>query len=96
MSDRTLHIRIESTEDLFRRARAIARKIDKGVQLLAYLSKQGPASIRALSKELERDYKSVHGDVTKLMELGLIVKREDGRIEAPYKRIISDWRLAAA
>ena len=64
--------------------------------VLTSLNKGGPMSIRALSKELDRDYKSVHGDVSKLMELGLIRKREDGRIEAPYDRIISDIRMAAA
>ncbi|MDB5644285.1 MAG: hypothetical protein JWN07_3602, partial [Hyphomicrobiales bacterium] len=30
MKERTLHIRIESTDELFNRARAVARKIDKG------------------------------------------------------------------
>jgi predicted transcriptional regulator len=64
--------------------------------VLKHLNTEGPMSIRALSKELERDYKSVHGDVTKLMELGLIIKRDDGKIEAPYDRIISDIRMAAA
>lgn len=64
--------------------------------LLKALNKEGPQSIRALSKFLGRDYKSVHGDVSKLSELGLIVKREDGLIEAPYDRIISDIRMAAA
>jgi predicted transcriptional regulator len=64
--------------------------------LLKVLNKEGPRSIRALSKLLDRDYKSVHGDVGKLMELGLIVKRDDGLIEAPYDRIISDVRMAAA
>lgn len=64
--------------------------------LLRVLNASGPLSIRALSKDLERDYKSVHGDVAKLMELGLIVKREDGKIEAPYDRIVSDIRMAAA
>jgi predicted transcriptional regulator len=64
--------------------------------LLKVLNKEGPQSIRALSKLLARDYKSVHGDVGKLMELGLIIKREDGLIEAPYDRIISDIRMAAA
>lgn len=65
-------------------------------ELLKSLNADGPQSIRALSKLLGRDYKSVHGDVGKLMELGLIVKRDDGLIEAPYDRIISDIRLAAA
>jgi predicted transcriptional regulator len=64
--------------------------------LLKALNKSGPKSIRALSKEIGRDYKSVHGDVSKLMTLGLIVKREDGLVEAPYDRIISDIRMAAA
>lgn len=64
--------------------------------LLKALNKEGPQSIRALSKFLGRDYKSVHGDVGKLADLGLIVKREDGLIEAPYDRIISDIRMAAA
>ncbi len=120
MKERVLQIRIESEEELFRRLKAVARKIDKGehhygenlsftdldgylatftpkrMELLRHLSKSGPMSIRALSKELERDYKSVHGDVAKLMELSLIVKRDDGKIEAPYDRIISDIRMAAA
>lgn len=64
--------------------------------LLKLLNSNGPMSIRALSKQLERDYKSVHGDIGKLMTLGLIVKREDGLIEAPYDRIVSDIRMAAA
>jgi predicted transcriptional regulator len=64
--------------------------------LLKLLKASGPMSIRSLSKDVARDYKSVHGDVRKLMELGLIVKRDDGRIEAPYDRIVSDIRLAAA
>ena len=69
---------------------------EKRWALLKSLNADGPMSIRALSKALERDYKSVHGDVTRLMELGLIVKRDDGKIEAPYDRIISDISLAAA
>ena len=121
MKERTLHIRIESTDELFDRARAVARKIDRGehrnygehlsftdiqtylasltpkrLELLAALNKGGASSIRALSKLIERDYKSVYQDVKMLMELGLIIKRDDGLIEAPYDRIISDIRMAAA
>lgn len=69
---------------------------EKRWALLKFLNTHGPMSIRALSKDLERDYKSVHGDVSKLMELGLIVKRSDDKIEAPYDRIISDIRMNAA
>ena len=66
------------------------------IKLIKILHVNGPLSIRALSKALSRDYKSVHGDVSRLMEIGLIEKREDGLIEAPYDKIISEIRLKAA
>ena len=47
-------------------------------------------SIRALSKASGRDYKSVHQDVGKLLELGILEKDRDGRIVAPYDRIVSE------
>ena len=69
---------------------------DKRMELLSALKGLGPSSIRALSKRVARDYKSVHGDVGRLMELGLIEKREDGLIDAPYDKIVSEIRLKAA
>ena len=69
---------------------------DKRMELLSVLKGLGPSSIRALSKRVARDYKSVHGDVGRLMELGLIEKREDGLIEAPFDKIVSEIRLKAA
>ena len=68
---------------------------EKRYELLTVLKSEGPLSIRALSKRLARDYKSVHGDVARLMEIGLIEKREDGLIEAPYDKIISEINLKA-
>lgn len=69
---------------------------EKRYELLRRLKALGPSSIRALSKDLARDYKSVHGDVQKLLELGLIEKRDDGLIDAPYDSIISEINLKAA
>ncbi len=40
--------------------------------LLKKLRKKGPMSIRALAKELNRDYKNVHTDVRTLERVGLI------------------------
>ena len=37
-----------------------------------------PASIAALAKALGRDFKNVHGDVTFLAQVGLLVLRETG------------------
>jgi predicted transcriptional regulator len=121
MKKRTITVRIESDDTFFDRARAIAKRIDKGeirdygehlsfatyeqftsafsekrYDLLRRLKAHGPCSIRALSKDLTRDYKSVHGDVKKLLELGLIEKRNDGLIEAPYDTIVSEISLKAA
>ena len=59
------------------------------------LNNLGPSSIRALAKAVSCDYKSIYQDVQKLIELGLIEKREDGLIEAPYDRIVTDLRFTA-
>ena len=65
----------------------------KRVELVEALRASGALSIRALAKTVSRDYKSVYQDVQKLMDLGLIKKREDGLIEAPYDRIVTDLRF---
>ena len=65
-------------------------------ELTLLLKAIGPCSIRTLAKQSGRDYKSVYQDVQKLVELWLIQKRDDGFIEAPYDRIISDVRLVSA
>jgi len=59
------------------------------------LNEYGPSSIRKLSLILGRDYKTVYQDVRTLLELGIIQKREDGLIEAPYDRIVTDLRFTA-
>jgi predicted transcriptional regulator len=48
---------------------------------LKSLRRQGPMSIRLLAKALKRDYKNTHTDVKQLIQIGLIEKRTDGRIQ---------------
>ena len=62
----------------------------KRLELVAKLKEAGTMSIRALAKASCRDYKSVHQDVTKLLELGLLQKDADGCLAAPYDRIVSE------
>ena len=51
--------------------------------------------MRALFKELGRDYKNVHGD-TKIMErLGLIERDPEGLLRMPWNSIIAEMALAA-
>ena len=48
--------------------------------LLERLRAAGPVSIYELAKRLQRDYKNVHTDVSKLGEIGLVGKAADGRV----------------
>ena len=52
--------------------------------LLQRLKAEGPMSIYELAKRLQRDYKNVHTDVTRLAELGLIERRADGAVAVPW------------
>ena len=53
-------------------------------QLLDRLREAGPLSIYELAKRLQRDYKNVHTDVSRLAEIGLIEKQPDGRVSVPW------------
>ncbi len=65
-------------------------------ELLKALRKSGPQSVRALSMLLKRDYKSVHGDVAKLLEIGLIDRTESGLIEVTWDKVSAELNLFAA
>lgn len=63
--------------------------------LLKTLRTNGPMSIRALAKVLERDYKNVHKDVRRLESIGLIGRTQDSKVEATWDIIEAQLRLAA-
>ena len=52
--------------------------------LLERLRKEGPLSIYELAKRLERDYKNVHTDVARLVEIGVIERQADTRVAVPW------------
>jgi predicted transcriptional regulator len=60
--------------------------------LLENLKKAGPCSIYELAGRLERDYKNVHTDVSRLIELGL-VERSDSRVSVPWDVVRAELRL---
>jgi predicted transcriptional regulator len=68
----------------------------KRLQLLRQLRSEGASSIRALSGALQRDYKSVHGDVTLLADAGLIERSKDGKIAVTWDKVNAELDLAAA
>src|SRR3546814_18597869 len=64
--------------------------------LLHRLRSQGPSSIRALARALDRDYSGVHADVSDLGEAGLIDRDERGADFVPWTRIQAEMALEIA
>lgn len=63
--------------------------------LLEQLKREGPLSINELARRLERNYKNVHTDVSRLIELGLIARRDDQRVAVVWDIVTAEMRLAA-
>jgi len=63
--------------------------------LLKKLHANGPLSIRALAKDLGRDYKNVYTHVQRLENIGLIGRTKDGRIKVPWDIVEARLLLAA-
>jgi predicted transcriptional regulator len=61
--------------------------------LLGALREEAAASIYELAKRLERDYKNVHTDVSRLAELGLIEKRADGSVAVAFDIVNARFEL---
>ena len=65
-------------------------------ELLKALCGAGPVSIREAARRASRDVKAVHGDVTALLNAGLLDRTEDGRIVFPYDAVKVEFLLQAA
>ena len=63
--------------------------------LLKKLHANGPMSIRALAKDLGRDYKNVYTDVRYLENIGLIGRAKNERINVPWDIVEARLLLAA-
>ena len=63
--------------------------------LLEVLKRKGPLSINELARRLGRNYKNVHTDVSRLIELGLIERRADQRVAVVWDIVTAEMRLAA-
>lgn len=53
-------------------------------------------SIREVARRVERDVKAVHGDVTALLNAGLLRRNENGEVVFPYNSVHVDFLLSAA
>ena len=61
--------------------------------LLGALREKEAASIYELAKRLERDYKHVHTEVSRLAELGLVEKRADGGVAVAFDIVNARFEL---
>ena len=64
----------------------------KRLELLQDVHREPASSVKALAERLGRDYKRVYEDVETLAASGLL-RREDGRVSAPYDAITAEMRL---
>ena len=69
---------------------------EKRWDLLKVLCGAGPVSLREAARRAERDVKAVHGDVTALLNAGVLNKTEDGHIVFPYEAVKVEFLLQAA
>lgn len=64
------------------------------LDLMDSLRRVGPCSVYALAKSAERNYSNVHTDVSRLEELALIERTEDGSVAVPYESVEIRFPLA--
>jgi len=65
-------------------------------ELLRTLCGAGPVSIREAARRVGRDVKAVHGDITALLQAGVMNRTEDGRVEFPFEVVKVAFELRAA
>jgi len=63
--------------------------------LIEQLKRSGPLSINELARRLGRHYKNVHTDVTRLIEFGLVERRDDQRVVVNWDIVTAQMQLAA-
>lgn len=78
---RDYRLSFESARSLF--AELTPARLD----LLDTLRRTGPCSVYALAKAAERNYSNVHTDISRLEELGLVERAEDGTVSVPFDSI---------
>jgi len=65
-------------------------------ELLKALCGAGPVSIREAARRVSRDVKAVHGDVTALLNAGVLDRAAGGGIVFPYEAVKVEFLLQAA
>lgn len=64
--------------------------------IIEMMTGAGPMSIREVARRVGRDVKAVHGDVTKLINNGVLDRTEDGKVVFPYDVVHVDFTITKA
>jgi predicted transcriptional regulator len=89
-SQKSAHISFASPELLWRVL------TEKRWELLKVLCGAGPVSIREAARRVGRDVKAVHGDVTALLNAGILERTDNRRIVFPFEAVKVEFLLHAA
>lgn len=65
-------------------------------ELLKVMCGAGPISIREAARRVGRDVKAVHGDITALLNAGVLDRAKDGKVAFPFEAVRVDFLLRAA
>lgn len=66
------------------------------LDLLNTLRGMGPSSVYALAKAAGRNYSNVHGDIGRLVELGLVERSGEETVQVPFDTVEIRMALAHA
>jgi len=67
----------------------------KRIAIIDAMAGKGSLSMREIARLVARDFKAVHGDITALVNIGLIDRDEAGGVVLPYDRLHIDVSLHA-
>jgi len=62
-------------------------------EIVRTMTGAGPLSIREVARRVERDVKTVHGDVQTLLKAGVLDKTASGKVVFPYDAVHVDFML---
>jgi len=65
-------------------------------ELLKAMCAAGPMSIREAARRVNRDVKAVHGDVSALLDAGVLCRSPEGQVEFPFDAVKVEFMLQAA
>ena len=64
-------------------------------ELLKVMCGIGPISIREAARRVHRDVKAVHGDITALLNVGILIRSAEGGVEFPFEAVKVEFMLQA-